>query len=135
MISTIEPDCWYMKKILQIDTNIQIWMEIFFIVWTYICTQTFFFFLILNFSLRIFIYNHFNPLFWCPHFTHSILWNEKNELKNGLENNLKSLWNGLTLLISMRYKRLRFKDIVYGFGKLKKWLKKIEWNEKYFIKI
>ena len=35
--------------------------------------------------------------------------------------------NGLTLQISMWYKQLRFKDIVQGFGKLKKWLKK-KWN-------
>ena len=30
----------------------------------------------------------------------------------------------------MWYKWLRFKDIVQGLGKLKKWLKKIELNEK-----
>ena len=59
---------------------------------------------------------------------------------NGLENGLKNgLENGLTLQILRWYKWLRFKDIVWGFGKLKKWLKngmiwriekseKIKWN-------
>ena len=38
--------------------------------------------------------------------------------------------NGLTLRISRQYKWLRFKDIVQGFGKLKKRLKKngMEYN-------
>ena len=42
--------------------------------------------------------------------------------ENGLENDLK---NGLTLQISMWYKWLRFKDIIQGFGKLKKMVEKI----------
>ena len=41
---------------------------------------------------------------------------------NGLENSLK---NNLTLQISRWYKWLRFKDIIQGFGKLKKIVKKI----------
>ena len=47
--------------------------------------------------------------------------------ENDLENGLK---NGLTLQISWWYKQLRFKDIVQGFGKLKKIVEKIgmEWN-------
>ena len=45
--------------------------------------------------------------------------------ENGLENGLK---NGLTLQILRWYKWLRFKDIVQGFGNLKKWLKKVECN-------
>ena len=47
--------------------------------------------------------------------------------ENSLENSLKnSLENGLTLQISRWYKLLRFKDIVQGFRKLKKWVKKNE---------
>ena len=44
-------------------------------------------------------------------------------LENGLE-------NGLILQISRWYKWLRFKDIVQGFGKLKKIVEKsgMEWN-------
>ena len=51
---------------------------------------------------------------------------------NGLENGLKNgLENGLILQISRWYKWLRFKDIVQGFGKLKKMIEKSEkmkWN-------
>ena len=47
----------------------------------------------------------------------------ENGLKNGQE-------NSLTFQISRWYKWLRFKDIVQGFGKLKKMVEKIrmEWN-------
>ena len=45
----------------------------------------------------------------------------ENDLENGLKNDLE---NGLTLQISRWYKWLRFKDIVQGFGKLKK----LKWN-------
>ena len=47
--------------------------------------------------------------------------------ENGLKNGLK---NSLTLQILRWYKWLRFKDIVYGFRKLKKMVEKIrmEWN-------
>ena len=50
-----------------------------------------------------------------------------NGLKNGLKNGLE---NGLTLQILRWYKWLRFKDIVLGFGKLKKMVEKsgMEWN-------
>ena len=41
----------------------------------------------------------------------------ENDLKNGLE-------NGLTLQILRWYKWLRLKDIVWGFGKLKKIVEK-----------
>ena len=47
-------------------------------------------------------------------------------ISNGLENSLKNgLKNSLTLQISRWYKWLRFKDIVYEFGKLKKMVEKI----------
>ena len=52
--------------------------------------------------------------------------------ENSFENSLKnSLENSLTLQISRWYKWLRFKDIVQGFGKLKKMIEKIEmeWND------
>ena len=49
----------------------------------------------------------------------------ENDLENGLKNGLE---NDLTLQILRWYKWLRFKDIVWEFGKLKKWLKKVEWN-------
>ena len=39
----------------------------------------------------------------------------------------KMMLNCLTLRISRWYKWLRFKDIVYGFGKLKKMVEK-KWN-------
>ena len=48
----------------------------------------------------------------------------ENDLENNLKNNLK---NGLILQISRWYKWLRFKDIVQGFGKLKKMIEK-KWN-------
>ena len=51
--------------------------------------------------------------------------------ENGLENSLKNgLENGLTLQILRWYKWLRFKDIVWGFEKLKKIVEKsgMEWN-------
>ena len=49
----------------------------------------------------------------------------ENSLENGLKNGLE---NSLTFQISKQYKWSRFKDIVQGFGKLKKQLKKLEWN-------
>ena len=51
--------------------------------------------------------------------------------ENDLENDLKNcLENDLTLQILRWYKWLRFKDIVWGFGKLKKIIEKseMEWN-------
>ena len=56
-----------------------------------------------------------------------VIFDHSKWFENGLENSLKNdLENGLTLQISRWYKWLRFKDIVQGFGKLKKMVEKIE---------
>ena len=60
-----------------------------------------------------------------------VIFDHSKWFENGLENSLKNgLENGLTLQILRWYKWLRFKDVVWGFGKLKKMVEKsgIEWN-------
>ena len=61
-----------------------------------------------------------------------VIFDHSKWFENGLENCLKNgLENGLTLQILRWYKWLRFKNIVWGFGKLKKMIEKSEmkWND------
>ena len=54
-----------------------------------------------------------------------VIFDHSKWFENGLENSLKNgLENSLTLEISRWYKWLRFKNIVQGFGKLKKMVEK-----------